>query len=317
MKTHSYLQRFGAVELAVRHRGEGIPLVWGHSLMGSMRVEDRAGLWDWSVVERHAQVVRYDARGHGNSDGSYDPRDYCWDSMAADMLAVGTSVTAASGFARCLLGGISMGAATALHAAAQQPQQVAGLVLVLPPTAWETRPRQSAIYRRLAWVSGLFGAAPYRLLDALPIPVRQDGRSQLALHTARGLAWANPLHVQAALGGAARSDMPEQAMLRKLHVPTLILAWEDDTAHPVSTATKLADTLPDVRALVVCDPGDVSEWELALLGFIDEIAAKERRSRRPVRGKRTVGKRGRQFDSSCIDSSLPCRTKRNSGKAKA
>jgi pimeloyl-ACP methyl ester carboxylesterase len=239
-------------------------------------------------------VVRYDARGHGNSDGSYDPQDYCWDRMATDMLAVGTSVTAASGFARCLLGGISMGAATALHAAVQQPQRAAGLVLVLPPTAWETRPRQSAIYRRLAWVSGLFGAAPYRLLDALPIPVREDGRSQMALHTARGLAWANPLHVQAALGGAARSDMPEEALLRKLPVPTLILAWEDDAAHPVSTATKLAAILPDVRGLVVCHPGDIRDWETALLRFIKKIAATHRRNRAPTRDKRTPGKRKRQ-----------------------
>lgn len=294
MTAHSYLQRFGEVELAVRRQGEGMPFVWGHSLMGSMQVEDRAGLWQWGALERHTQVVRYDARGHGNSDGSYDRRDYRWERMAADMLAVGTSVAAASGYARCLLGGISMGAATALHAAVQQPGQVAGLVLVLPPTAWETRPRQSAIYRRLAWVSGLFGAAPYRLLDALPIPMRQDGRSQLALHTARGLASANPLHVQAALGGAARSDMPDLALLRKLRVPTLILAWEDDTAHPVSTATQLADILPDVRDLVVCDPGDTRDWETALLRFIKQMAAVQRRARRPVRGKRAAGKRKRR-----------------------
>jgi pimeloyl-ACP methyl ester carboxylesterase len=294
VKAHSYLQRFGEVELAVRRQGEGMPFVWGHSLMGSMRVEDRAGLWQWGALERHAQVVRYDARGHGNSDGSYDPRDYRWERMAADMLAVGTSVAAASGHARCLLGGISMGAATALHAAVLQPRQVAGLVLVLPPTAWETRPRQSAIYRRLAWVSGLFGAAPYRLLDALPIPVRQDGRSQLALHTARGLASANPLHVQAALGGAARSDMPDLALLRKLRVPTLILAWEGDTAHPVSTATQLAEILPDVRDLVICDPGDIRDWETALLRFIKQMAAVQRRPRRPVRSKRAAEKRKRR-----------------------
>ena len=293
MKNRSYLQRFGAVELAVRRQGEGIPFVWGHSLMGSMRVEDRAGLWDWGAVERHAEVVRYDARGHGNSDGSYEPKDYCWDRLAADMLAVGTSVAGASGFARCILGGISMGAATALQAAVQQPEQVAGLVLVLPPTAWETRPRQSAIYRRLAWVSGLFGAAPYRLLDLLPIPVREDGRSQLALHTAKGLAQANPLHVQAALGGAARSDMPDKALLRQLQVPALILAWEDDAAHPVSTATELADTLLDVRGLVICHPDDISEWEPALADFVRQIAATQAVTRRPARKKRVAHKRKR------------------------
>jgi 3-oxoadipate enol-lactonase len=293
MKNHSYLQRFGTVELAVRSQGKGVPFVWGHSLMGSMRVEDLAGLWDWAVVERYAEVVRYDARGHGNSDGSYDPRDYCWDRMAADMLAVGASVATAGGFARCLLGGISMGAATALEAAVQQPEQVAGLVLVLPPTAWDTRPRQSSIYRRLARVSGLFGAAPYRLLDLLPIPMREDGRSQLSLHTMKGLAQANPLHVQAALGGAARSDMPDHALLRQLQVPTLILAWEDDVAHPVSTATALADTLPDVRGLVICQPDDISEWQSALAEFVKEIAATQSVTRRPARKKRVVGKRKR------------------------
>jgi len=286
MKTLSYLQRFGDVELAVRSKGEGMPFVWGHSLMGSMKVEDQAALWDWSSIERHAQVVRYDARGHGYSDGSYRREDYRWDKMAADMLAVAESFSASSSSTRYFLGGISMGAATALEAACQRPERVGGLVLALPPTAWKTRARQAAIYRRLAWVSGLFGAAPYRLFDLLPIPLREDGRSQLALHTARGLAQANPLHVQAALGGAALSDMPEPRQLRELNVPTLILAWEDDTAHPVSTATTLAETLPDVRGMVLCHPGDIREWESALTAFVKEIAGKS-----GVRHRRSHGKR--------------------------
>ena len=183
-----------------------------------------------------------------------------------------------------------MGAATAQQAAILQPQRVAGLVLVLPPTAWETRPRQSSVYRRLAWVSGLFGAAPYRLLDLLPIPMKADGRNQLALHTMKGLAQANPLHVQAALGGAAKSDMPDPALLRQLQIPTLILAWEDDNAHPVSTAEKLAKTLPDVRGLVVCHPGDIGEWQSALLKFVKQIAVKPAAARPPVRTKAATKK---------------------------
>jgi pimeloyl-ACP methyl ester carboxylesterase len=283
MKNHSYLQCFGDVELAVRSRGEGIPFVWGHSLMGSMRVEDRAGLFDWSDIERYAEVVRYDARGHGNSDGSYNREDYQWGRMADDMLAVANWFSESGGDRRYLLGGISMGAATALEAALRQPDQVAGLVLVLPPTAWKTRPRQSAIYRRMAQVSGLLGAAPYRLLDLLPIPVREDGRYQLTIHTMKGLAKANPLHVQAALGGAARSDLPDRDLLRQLQVPTLILAWEDDTAHPVSTAVELSDALPDVRGLEICHPGDICAWEASLLIFVKQIAAKMV-ARRPKAG---------------------------------
>ena len=290
MKKHSYLQRFGDIELAVRNRGKGVPFVWGHSLMGSVRVEDQAALLDWSAIERHATVVRYDARGHGNSDGSYNREDYCWDRMAEDMLAVADSFIASGNAKHCLLGGISMGAATALEAAIHQPDRVCGLVLALPPTAWETRPRQSAVYRRLAWVSGLFGAAPYRLLDLLPIPVREDGRNQLALHTAKGLAQANPLHVQAALGGAAMSDMPDPAQLAQLDVPTLILAWEDDAAHPVSTAEALAETLPDVRGMVLCHPGDVSEWQLALEAFVRNVTGTTPVTRSRSGSKRTTPK---------------------------
>lgn len=289
-KRLSYLQCFGDVELAVRSRGKGVPFVWGHSLMGSVRVEDRAALWDWSAVERHAEVVRYDARGHGNSDGSYNREDYCWDRMAADMLAVADHFMAAGGHERCLLGGISMGAGTALEAACQQPDKVCGLVLALPPTAWETRPRQSAIYRRLAWVSGLFGAAPYRLLDLLPIPMREDGRNQLALHTAKGLAQANPLHVQAALGGAALSDMPDPDDLAGLSVPTLILAWEDDTAHPLSTALALSDILPDVRGTVVCHPADIGEWQSALVAFVQDVTAAQPAG---TRTRRRAGRKSR------------------------
>lgn len=288
MNYPSYLQQFGDVELAVRQVGEGMPLVWGHSLMGSMRVDDLAELFDWEALALCSRLVRYDARGHGYSDGSYDPEDYRWSELAGDMLAIGEESAQASDSDRYLLGGVSMGAATALEAAAQQPERVAGLILVLPPTAWDTRPRQSAIYRRLSWVSGLLGAAPYRLLDWLPIPVRDDGRSRLALYTAKGLARANPLHVQAALRGAALSDMPDRARLEKLQVPTLILAWEDDMAHPVSTAEALAETLPDVRGLDIISPHEQPDWTRLVCEFVGEVGVGKRSPRRKRPRARTA-----------------------------
>jgi len=284
MKTRSKLQRFGNISLAVRQNGSGIPLIWGHGLLGNMTVEDKADVLDWKEIGKHAEIVRYDARGHGDSDGSCEPEDYRWPCMAADMQAIASSVTAGRGRKRYALGGLSMGAATALEAAVQHPEQVAGLVLVLPPTAWNTRQRQAAIYRRMAWFSGLLGAAPFRLLDWLPIPQREDGRSQLALYTMKGLASANPRHIQAALRGAALSDMPDKASLAKLNVPTLILAWQDDMAHPVSTATALAEILPQVRSFIISDPADLADWTPALCQFLDEIGSP--RKRRPAAKKK-------------------------------
>lgn len=278
MKTSSYLQRFDNVELAVRQRGSGIPLVWGHNLLGSIKVDDQTGIWDWEELEQHSHVVRYDARGHGNSDGSYAARDYRWDNLAHDMLAVARSVTPASG--RYVLGGASMGCATALEAALQAPEQVAGLVLVLPPTAWLSRPRRAARYRWQAWLSAAFGATPYRLLDL--IPSREDdenARRRQSATVARELAQANPHHVQAALEGAAMSDLPSKRKLRKLDIPTLIFAWKGDKQHPVSTAKILANTLPNVESLVISDADDVSDWTSTVAGFLDGLSKDRKRSK--------------------------------------
>jgi pimeloyl-ACP methyl ester carboxylesterase len=276
MKASSYLQRFGDVELAVRHRGSGIPLVWGHNLLGSIRVDDQADIWQWDEIEKHAQLVRYDARGHGNSDGSYAAKDYRWDHLAGDMLCVAQTAAADSFDQRYILGGASMGCATALEAALQAPEHVAGLILALPPTAWRSRPKQSRIYRRRAWMSGALGATPYRMLDLLPA-AEHDAKHRLALTTTRGLSHANPLYVQAALQGAALSDLPKTSELAKLDMPTIIFTWTGDKHYPVSTAKILADTLPNVHSLNINEPDDTDEWTAKMCQFLDRVNRSKRR----------------------------------------
>jgi 3-oxoadipate enol-lactonase len=56
-------------------------------------------------------------------------------------------------YSACVLGGASMVCASALEAALHAPKKVAGLVLVLPPTAWLSRPKRVARYRWQAWLS--------------------------------------------------------------------------------------------------------------------------------------------------------------------
>ena len=276
MKTISYLQRFDNVELAVRQRGSGIPLIWGHNLLGSIRVDDQAGIWDWEQIEQHSKLVRYDARGHGNSDGSYDARDYRWDHLANDMLSVAQSVSTSA--QRYILGGASMGCSTALQAALQQPDRVAGLILVLPPTAWRSRSRQARKYRWQAMLSGALGATPYRVLDFLPARNEdEDARRRLSATVARELVTANPLYVQAALQGAAQSDLPSKHKLRQLDVPTIIFTWRGDKTHPVSTAKILADRLPNVQSLVISDADDVQAWTTQACQFIDQLSRGKRR----------------------------------------
>jgi len=90
-------------------------------------------------------VVRYDARGHGLSYASVDAIDYSWPSLAKDMLGIADELELDT----VALGGISMGCATALFAALAAPHRVSRLILTTPPTAWETRPPQAALYEQL------------------------------------------------------------------------------------------------------------------------------------------------------------------------
>jgi pimeloyl-ACP methyl ester carboxylesterase len=105
----------------------------------------------------------------------------------------------------------------------------------------------------------------------------EDARRRLSLTTARELAVANPLYVQAALTGAARSDLPGTGTLRQLDMPTIIFSWEGDRTHPVSTAKILADTLPNVHSLIISESEDTDNWTDKLCGFLDQLNTGSRR----------------------------------------
>ena len=98
---------------------DGHPFLWGHGLTSSMASEDSTGVFGWrDALGDGWRVVRYDARGHGASSATSDEADYAWPNLALDSLAL----LDALGLDRVVLGGASMGAATALHAAVLAPE---------------------------------------------------------------------------------------------------------------------------------------------------------------------------------------------------
>src|SRR5438128_2252472 len=125
--------------LAYELSGDGpLAVVWGHGL-GQTRVLDaQSNLVEWSRVP--AQVLRYDARGHGDSETTPDLGGYTWEELAHDQLALARAV----GVDRYVAAGASMGCGTAVHVATIAPERMRGLLLVIPPTAWETRAAQGA-----------------------------------------------------------------------------------------------------------------------------------------------------------------------------
>lgn len=262
------------VELAFRSHGQGTAFIWGHGLLTSIAQEIEVGVFDWSrssstEPERSLNInwIRYDARGHGESEATYDPADYRWPSLARDLLELASVL----GHQRAYFGGVSMGCATSLHAAIAAPERVKGLILVAPPTAWNTRPRQAFAYRIGAGVVDWLGLGPFRLLSRIPAVGGEDSvvaRMQRAL--VNHLAKADARAVTAALRGAALSDLPDPSELAKLNVPTLILAWPRDPVHPVSSARKVGEAIPNAELHIAGSLDEIRAWPERVRAFIEQ-----------------------------------------------
>ena len=254
------------VELDHERQGSGRTMVWGHGLTSSRADEAVAPvLIDWPAATRHLDVVRYDARGHGRSGYTADPVGYGWDRMALDQLALADHL----GIDRYVAGGASMGCATALHVAVAAPERVEALVLVIPPTAWETRAAQADNYRRMGDIIEARGVEPIIAAAAdLPIPdpfVELDGWKERGAERMRA---ADPVRLVGLFRGAATADLPDRDAVAGIGVPALILAWTGDPSHPVSTARELEGLLPDATLHEASTIAEFQSWTGRVVDFL-------------------------------------------------
>lgn len=238
-------------ELAVALSDEGgHPVVQLHGLMSS-RANDRVLDLDLGRGLSGTRLLRYDARGHGRSSGREVPEDYRWQNLAEDLLRVldhwfpGERVHGV---------GPSMGAATLLHAASIEPHRFTGLTLMVPPTAWDTRPAQAATYRAAAALVEAHGVGAFlSATRASPPPPATVGAPETRPDVIDAL-------LPSVLRGAGLSDLPAPEIVARIDVPTTLLAWVGDPGHPLSTTEALSGLLPHSTVTVARTPGDVQAW---------------------------------------------------------
>ncbi len=243
-------------------------LVWAHDLASSRAHEDDLGLFDWSSLAGAATVVRYDARGHGESEATqFYERAFRWPAMVDDMLRAGGSS------APFVAGGVSMGCAVALWTALRAPRRVQALVLAAPPRAWEDRAPDAAAYEEAARVVEQHGLRAWaELVRDQPQPRILVDELRAAQEVAiRHLLAMEEKVVPALLRGAAASDLPTREELRTIVVPALILAWADDPSHPLATAEALAEHLVLSELEVAQDLAGVRAWPERVRAFLDEL----------------------------------------------
>jgi len=260
------------VALNVQITGTGSPLIWGHGLMASIAGDDMASWINWSQLTDVIHLVRYDARGHGQSEMSDMLVDYHWSALARDMIGLADQV----GLDKFIAGGQSMGCATSIYVALAAPERLKGLVLMNPPTAWETRAAQSTIYGQMADLLDAKG------IDYLAVMMQQQPATGATWHTeayasrmadfGETLKALNPKAMAMVLRGAQLTNLPPSVELEAIHTPALILAWTDDPGHPISTAEEINRRLPNSRLVIAHNAAEAATWTTEIRTFVTGLS---------------------------------------------
>ncbi|WP_416067864.1 alpha/beta fold hydrolase [Rhizobium sp. ZK1] len=243
MKTRLAFRRDDA-DLSVYDCGTGKALLFQHGLGGNeaqvAQVIPEA--LDW-------RRITTECRGHGSSTlGTRRPFSIAM--FAADVIAAADE----KGVDRFIAGGISMGAAIALHLAKTHPERVIGLVLVRPAWSFARAPANLAPIREIAALLRSHSRADGQALfarSATAERLRMDAPDNLAsllgyFERPDALAFADVLDDIASDGtGVLQEDAA------KLAVPALVLGNRQDAIHPLTVAQVMADTLPNAHFLEV------------------------------------------------------------------
>ena len=201
------------------------------------------------------RVVAYDARGHGASAPAPDPAAYTYDDLVADLLRV----MGERGIGRAVLAGASMGAHTALRAALEHPDRVAGLVVVTPAYDPAAHEDAASLARWDALSAGLRDGGVEGFIDAYGEPAGDPALRETLLTVLRQRlsAHEHPGAVADALRAVPRSrPFGDVGDLGAIDVPAVVVADRDeaDPGHPLAVGEAYARAIPGA-SLVVEEPG--------------------------------------------------------------
>lgn len=245
------------VRLACRAdgRADASPIVFANSLAADQ------GMWNEvvAILEDRFWIIRFDARGHGQSSGALSGvAGYCDDLLA---------ILDAFELEQAAICGLSLGGVAAMALAAAHPHRVSALALAnttaafLPPQMWEDR----AIQVMSAGVEPMVAPTLDRWLT-------EDYR---ASHPKRSGEIAAMIAATSSAGYAGGCRLLASTDLRPslaaIAAPALILAGRHDTSTPPERAKELADGIAQSE-LIELDAAHLSAVE-APASFAEALAA--------------------------------------------
>lgn len=240
--------------------GSGTPVILLHGLTATRRYVLMGSRY---LSRAGAELVAYDARGHGASSPASSRAAYEYADLVRDL-----DVVVASVGSPVVLAGNSMGAATVAAYALEFPERVSALVHITPGFAGAGREdHELGDWHALA--DGLERAGVDGFMEAYVAPSEPRFREAALKFTRQRLerhehpqAVADALRV---VPGSVAFDGLES--LGALEMPSLVVGSRDesDPGHPYALAKAYADHLPNSKLIVEAEGESPLAWQGAQL----------------------------------------------------
>lgn len=250
-------------------QGSGPLVVFGHGLMGSIEQVTPPGI-DLATVHSRVRLLTYDARGHGHSHGPENHAEYNWETLGRDMSAFVDH----AGEEAAIVGGASMGAATALWMAVEQPERVKALAILMAPPLGGPEFQRPDEKNAIAFLEMLSMAIQATGIEqTIAFARNMPGFAATPEEADERAAWLrsqNPLTLTYAIRGLVQSSFHHPDDYSRIAAPTIVVAHEGDGLHPVRAAELLAEKIPNSELVVSPEPG---YWQAHPEEFLDLMLA--------------------------------------------
>src|SRR3954452_19148241 len=249
----------GGHRLAYTTYGEGPRvLVLVHGLLLSQRMHARLAK---ALAERGNRVVTIDLLGHGRSDRPPDMWRYSMSTFGAEVIALLDHLEVDE----AVVLGTSLGANTALEAAALAPERLRGMVIEMPVLDGALLACAVAFTPLMLALS--FGEPVMRVVQA---GARRVPRLPWMLDFVVDTVRQDPAPGAAVLQGLFFGRIaPHRSQRRRMETETLVIGHRRDPVHPFSDAGMLAEELPNGHLL---EASSIVELRIAPDRLTGEIA---------------------------------------------
>ncbi|HET9149715.1 MAG TPA: 3-oxoadipate enol-lactonase [Alphaproteobacteria bacterium] len=244
-------------------RVDGDPAAPALMLSNSLGTDHR--MWDGQIeaFSQHFRVIRYDSRGHGQSESP--PGPYTIEDLAQDALGLMDELH----LGRAAFCGLSLGGMVGQWIAVHAPARLAHLVLantaprIGPPEAWDQR------------IAAVEKGGMKAVADAVVtrwFTKEFQRRNSLAATSLKQMLLAIDPAGYAATCAAIR-DMDLSGVISDIATPTLVIAGRDDAVTTLEDAKALVDAIGGawgkvLNAAHLSNVEDAAEFDDAVLKFL-------------------------------------------------